>query len=79
VLPVGGIREKTLAARRHGIRTIVLPKLNESDLAELPEEARRDATFHPVATLEQALAISLPAATDEAANGQPVGAAAEGS
>jgi ATP-dependent Lon protease len=62
VLPVGGIREKTLAARRQGIRTIILPALNESDLAELPQDVRRELTFRPVATLEEALAISIPAA-----------------
>ena len=62
VLPVGGIREKTLAARRQGVRTIILPALNESDLAELPPEVRRDMTFRPVATLEEALAISIPVA-----------------
>jgi ATP-dependent Lon protease len=60
VLPVGGIREKTLAARRQGIHTIILPELNEPDLAELPPEARKDMTFHPVRTLEEALAVSLP-------------------
>ena len=53
VLPVGGIREKALAARRFGIKTFVLPALNEPDLAELPEEVRRDMTFVPVETLEQ--------------------------
>jgi ATP-dependent Lon protease len=62
VLPVGGIREKTLAARRQGIHTIILPELNEPDLAELPPEARKDMSFHPVRTLEQALAVSLPVA-----------------
>ena len=48
VLPVGGIREKALAARRLGIKTVILPALNEPDLAELPEEIRRDMTFVPV-------------------------------
>ena len=62
VLPVGGIREKTLAARRQGIRTIILPALNEPDLAELPQDVRQDMTFRPVSTLEEALAISIPAA-----------------
>jgi ATP-dependent Lon protease len=61
VLPVGGIREKTLAARRQGIHTIILPELNEPDLAELPPEARKDMIFRPVRTLDQALAVSLPA------------------
>jgi ATP-dependent Lon protease len=60
VLPVGGIREKTLAARRQGIKTIILPALNEPDLEELPPDVRNDMTFRPVATLEEALAISLP-------------------
>jgi ATP-dependent Lon protease len=63
VLPVGGIREKSLAARRQGIKTIVLPELNEPDLAELPEEVRKDMTFRPVGTLEAALSIAMPAPT----------------
>ena len=61
VLPVGGIREKALAARRHGIRTFVLPKLNEPDLAELPAEVRQDMQFIPVQTLEEVLRVALPA------------------
>src|SRR4051812_26522754 len=60
VLPVGGIREKALAARRHGIRTFVLPALNASDLEELPPEVRNTMRFVPVSTLEQALAVALP-------------------
>jgi endopeptidase La len=60
VLPVGGIREKALAARRFGIKTVILPALNEPDLTELTEEIRRDMTFMPVETLEQVLAIALP-------------------
>ena len=60
VLPVGGIREKALAARRHGIRTFVLPAQNEADLAELPPEVRDGMQFVPVATLEDALKVALP-------------------
>jgi ATP-dependent Lon protease len=60
VLPVGGIREKVLAARRQGIRTVILPQQNEVDLAELPEDARKQMEFVPVRTLEQALAVALP-------------------
>jgi ATP-dependent Lon protease len=60
VLPVGGIREKALAARRHGIKEFILPALNEPDLAELPPEVRKDMHFVPVATLEEALKVSLP-------------------
>jgi ATP-dependent Lon protease len=59
VLPVGGIREKALAARRFGIKTFILPALNESDLAELPEEVRRDMTFVPVETLEDVLKVAF--------------------
>ena len=59
VLPVGGIREKAMAARRSGIRTMILPALNEADLSELPEEIKRDMTFVPVETLEQVIARAL--------------------
>jgi ATP-dependent Lon protease len=61
VLPVGGIREKVLAARRQGITTFILPARNQPDLLELPAEVRDDMTFVPVETLEAALAVSLPA------------------
>jgi len=59
VLPVGGIKEKVLAARRFGMHTVILPALNEPDLAELPEEIRRDMTFVPVETLEQVVKVAL--------------------
>ena len=60
VLPVGGIREKALAARRHGIKTFILPARNESDLDELPPEVRKSVHFVPVKTLEEVLKIALP-------------------
>jgi ATP-dependent Lon protease len=60
VLPVGGIREKALAARRHGVKTFILPAQNADDIQELPEEVRREMRFVPVGTLEQALALALP-------------------
>ena len=59
VLPVGGIREKVLAAKRFGITTVVLPALNEADLTELPEEIRRDMKFVPVETLEQVIKVAM--------------------
>jgi ATP-dependent Lon protease len=62
VLPVGGIREKALAARRYGIKTFVLPEMNTPDLAELPEEVRREMTFVPARTLEDVLKVALPPA-----------------
>jgi ATP-dependent Lon protease len=60
VLPVGGIREKALAARRHGIKEFVLPARNQADLAELPPEVKTDMTFVPVTTLEEVLRVALP-------------------
>ncbi len=60
VLPVGGIREKALAARRYGIKTFILPKRNEPDLAELPPEVTKEMQFVPVETLEQVLVVALP-------------------
>jgi ATP-dependent Lon protease len=59
VLPVGGIREKVLAARRLGIRTVILPALNEPDLAELTAEVRQDMTFVPAETLEQVIKVAF--------------------
>ena len=59
VLPVGGIREKALAARRLGIKTFILPALNAPDLTELPEELRREMQFVPVESLEQVLKVAM--------------------
>jgi ATP-dependent Lon protease len=59
VLPVGGIREKALAARRSGIKTMIIPALNAPDLTELPEEIRADMTFVPVETLEQVIEVAM--------------------
>jgi ATP-dependent Lon protease len=60
VLPVGGIKEKMLAARRAGIRRVILPKENAQDLRELPEEVRKQMEFLLVERIEEALAASLP-------------------
>ena len=61
VLPIGGIREKALAARSHGIKTVILPQANMQDLIEIQEEVRRDMTFVPAATLEDVLKVAIPA------------------
>ncbi|MBP6607783.1 MAG: endopeptidase La [Nitrospira sp.] len=55
VLPVGGIKEKVLAAHRAGIRRIILPKANEKDLKEVPQEVRDELTVIPVERIEQVL------------------------
>jgi ATP-dependent Lon protease len=60
VLPVGGIREKVLAARRAEIRRVVIPQENEPDLRELPEHVRNDMEFVLVARIEDALNAAIP-------------------
>jgi ATP-dependent Lon protease len=59
VLPIGGLKEKTLAAHRAGIRTIVLPALNKADLDELPPKVRRSMKFVPVESMDEVLATAL--------------------
>jgi ATP-dependent Lon protease len=60
VLPIGGIREKSMAAKRQGIHTVILPKGNEQDLSDMPEEVRKEVTFVPVETLQDVLRVALP-------------------
>jgi len=59
VLPVGGIKMKVLAAHRAGLTTVILPKRNERDLDELPDEIRTDLTFLPVERIDEALNAAL--------------------
>jgi ATP-dependent Lon protease len=60
VLPVGGIKEKALAAHRAGVKTFILPRRNESDLDDLPENLHQDLNFILVETIDDALAVALP-------------------
>ena len=59
VLPIGGVKEKLLAAHRFGLKTIILSKENEKDLADIPEEVREDLTIHAVDTIDEVLAIVI--------------------
>jgi ATP-dependent Lon protease len=59
VLPVGGVREKALAALRRGIKTMILPEANEHDLDEVPPELARKMTFHFVSSMDQVLELAL--------------------
>ena len=59
VLPIGGLKEKVLGAHRAGITTIILPKANEADMEDIPEEVRAQLTFHPVESLDEVFAIAL--------------------
>lgn len=61
VLPVGGIKEKMLAAYRYGVKTIILPRRNMQDLEELPENVRAEMTFHPVRHVDEVLELALEA------------------
>jgi len=59
VLPIGGVKEKLLAAHRMGLRTVVLPKDNEKDLADIPQEILSSLTIHFVETMDEVLQIAL--------------------
>jgi ATP-dependent Lon protease len=59
VLPIGGVKEKVLGAHRAGITTIILPKANEADVEDIPEDVRRQLTFHAVETLDEVFEIAL--------------------
>ena len=59
VLPVGGIKEKVLAAARAGMREVILPEKNAGDLEEIPEHLRAELTFHIIDRVEEALKLCL--------------------
>ena len=59
VLPVGGIKEKMLAAHRAGIKTIIMPKENEKDLVDIPEKVQKEITFHFVSKMMDVIKIAL--------------------
>jgi ATP-dependent Lon protease len=59
VLPIGGLKEKVLGAHRAGIKVIIIPKGNEADIEDVPEEVRNILEFHPVETLSEVLQIAL--------------------
>jgi ATP-dependent Lon protease len=71
VLPVGGIKGKVLAARRSGMKRVVLPKKNEADLKDVPEEALRDLEFILVERVEELLPETLTPA-EESGSDRPV-------
>jgi len=74
VLPVGGIKDKVLAAYRSGIREVVLPTENEKDLEDIPEDVRKEMQFHLVKEMDEVVAIALSGPLPEAS---PGGAGAE--
>jgi ATP-dependent Lon protease len=74
VLPIGGVKEKVLGAHRAGIKDVIIPKANEADLEDIPDEVREQLTFHPVETLRDVLRIALVDAERSAAVEELVGA-----
>ncbi len=59
VLPVGGIREKGVAAHRHRVKNVIVPALNMKDLTELPADVREQVTWHPVRSMDEVIALAL--------------------
>jgi ATP-dependent Lon protease len=72
VLPIGGLREKALAAQRAGIRKVIFPRENESDLEELPEETRAELEFLPVDLIEEVLKIAFDGSLPKAVPARPL-------
>lgn len=61
VLPIGGVKEKLLAAHRFGLKTLIMSKENEKDLADVPEEVREELTIHVVDTIDEVLKFAIEA------------------
>jgi ATP-dependent Lon protease len=59
VLPIGGVKQKVLAAHAAGLTDVVLPERNRGDLDEIPEDVRSQVTFHPVMTVDEVLERAL--------------------
>ncbi len=59
VLPIGGLKEKTIAARRNRIKEIIIPKANLRDLDEIPDHVKKGITFHPVSTMTEVIEIAF--------------------
>jgi ATP-dependent Lon protease len=78
VLPVGGIKDKVLAAYRAGIRTIILSAENDKDLDELPEEIRKDMEFHLVSNMDEVIKVALEGVPTTASTIGPEPKVAEG-
>ena len=59
VLPIGGLKQKVLAAHAAGITDIIIPERNRADLDEIPENVREEITFHPVMSIDEVLSLAL--------------------
>src|SRR5207249_12151093 len=69
VLPIGGVKQKVLAAHRAGLKEVILPKRNEGDLEDVPEQVRAEITFYPAESISEVLSRALePDASDASAD-----------
>jgi len=59
VLPIGGLKEKILAAKQAGIKTVILPARNKKDIPDVPKEAKKNLDFHFVKNTDEALNLAL--------------------
>jgi ATP-dependent Lon protease len=65
VLPIGGLKEKLVAARRMGVTRIIIPQANARELSEVSEDIRAGLEFHPVSTMDEVLSVALRGAPTE--------------
>jgi ATP-dependent Lon protease len=66
VLPIGGLKQKALAAHAAGLTDVIIPERNRADLEDIPEDVKAEMSFHPVMTLDEVLALALEPATEHA-------------
>jgi ATP-dependent Lon protease len=66
VLPIGGLKQKVLAAHAAGLTEVILPERNRADLEDVPEDVRNAMTFHPVLSIDEVLELALEPAPDHA-------------
>jgi ATP-dependent Lon protease len=66
VLPIGGLKQKVLAAHAAGLTDVVIPERNRADLDDVPKEVREALAFHPVLSVEEALDVALEPASHQA-------------
>jgi ATP-dependent Lon protease len=59
VLPIGGLKQKVLAAHAAGLTDVIIPERNRADLEDVPDDVRESMNFHPVMTVDEVLAIAL--------------------
>jgi ATP-dependent Lon protease len=71
VLPIGGLKEKAVAAHRNGIRHVIIPTENVREIEDIPAEVRSTVRFHPVRSMDEVLALALVRSQSAAAEGVP--------